>query len=637
MIIHELKAYFISVLCCLGFGVSKAQTNTLSVIGIPENLKENANSVIRNQEINIEIKSVTSLKIKKKKIVTVFNEQGLSNVDAYEHYDNAIKVISIQAIVLDAFGSEIKKIKQKDFIDRSVADGFSIFNDDRVLELDYTPTSYPFTVIFESETINSNTAFIPSWNPIDDFYESVEKSSIHITYPSDLGFKYKEKNMEGRGIEKNMTPETISFEAKNLAAEKKEEYATSFLKNVPRVIFGLDRFSLEGVEGRATSWKEFGQWMSYLIKGTDELPIETQNKVKELTSLETDPIKKAKIIYEFVQNKTRYVSIQLGIGGWKPMLAKDVDRLGYGDCKALTNYTKALLKSVGIDSYYAIIYGGEKQDIDPDFVSMQGNHAVLALPDHDSMVFLECTSQTKPFGFEGDFTDDRLALLLLPSGGELHKTKKFIDEDNSQQTTAKFSIGEDGIVKGEAVIESKGLQYDNVYAVKTLSDEKIKEYYSSKFRNINNLQIAKYKLTDRKDAVFFKEELEVVIPDYVKKMGTDFVLIPNLLNSNSSIPQRYRSRKHAFEVTMGFYDVDQVEITVPQQMKSIVTPQNVELKTKFGEYTITFELLNPTTIKYTRKLLLKQGVYEKELYEEFRSFREQIAKNDNSKIILKNG
>jgi hypothetical protein len=55
-----------------------------------------------------------------------------------------------------------------------------------------------------------------------------------------------------------------------------------------------------------------------------------------------EPIMKAKLIYDYVQQKSRYVSIQVGIGGWKPMDASDVDRLGYGDCKGLTNYTKAL-------------------------------------------------------------------------------------------------------------------------------------------------------------------------------------------------------------------------------------------------------------------------------------------------------
>jgi hypothetical protein len=59
----------------------------------------------------------------------------------------------------------------------------------------------------------------------------------------------------------------------------------------------------------------------------------------------------------------------------------DVDRLGYGDCKGLTNYTKALLEAVDVPSYNTILYGDSyKKDIESDFVSMQGNHMILAIP-----------------------------------------------------------------------------------------------------------------------------------------------------------------------------------------------------------------------------------------------------------------
>lgn len=633
--LREKKLLFWVVLI-LNFGVSHAQINYLTTTTIPENLKENANSIIRNQDVLIEIKSINTFRIKKKKIITVFNEQGIRNIDANENYSKTTKVLSIQATVYDAYGKEIKKIKQKDFLDSSVADGFSIFNDDRILAFQYTPINYPFTVVYESEVVSGNTAFIPSWTPIDDYYESVEKSSITLSYVPELGFKFKTMNFEGRSIEKKSEANSVSFEAKNLPAEKKEEYATIFLKNVPHVLFGLNSFSLEGVVGKADTWKDFGLWMNTLLQGTDELSLETQNKIKDIVGAENDPIQKARKVYQFVQDKTRYVSVQLGIGGWKPMLAKDVDRLGYGDCKALTNYTKALLKVVGVEAYYSVIFAGEKQNIDPDFVSMQGNHAVLAIPYQGKMLFLECTSQTKPFGFEGDFTDDRLALLLFPSGGELHRTQKYIDQDNSQYTKAQFEIQADGHVKGKATIASKGIQYDNIYAIKTLSDDKIKGYYASKFENLNNFKLEKYKLTDQKEMIQFNEEIELTIPDYVKKMGTDLVFVPNVLNISSTIPQRYRNRLHAFEIKSGYYDVDEVEITLPENAKSVVKPNDVEIKTKYGEYSISFVMIDAKKIKYIRKLLLHQGVYEKSLYEEFRSFREQITKYDNSKIIFKN-
>ena len=93
--------------------------------------------------------------------------------------------------------------------------------------------------------------------------------------------------------------------------------------------------------------------------------------------------------------------------------------MGYGDCKALTNYTRVLLKTVGIESYYTVVYGDRRiENFEQDFVSMQGNHIILAIPSNDNYIYLECTSQTSPFGYNADFTDDRYALIVKPEGGK---------------------------------------------------------------------------------------------------------------------------------------------------------------------------------------------------------------------------
>lgn len=318
------KNYFLILMFLIFFGNCFSQNIEYTILNIPAELKENANSIVRNQEILVQIKSISNMIIKTHKVVTVFNENGLRNIDATEHYNKTLNVNSIEAIVYNSLGKEIKKIRRKDFSDYSVAGDAADISDTRVLSLNYTPTEYPFTIVYKSEIQTSNTAFIPKWYPVDDFNESVQKSLFIINYPKDLGFKYKEVDFGDKKIVKDQQENQLEYRIENFLAERHEDYAP-FQKT--HVLFGLDKFTLEGVEGNAKTWKDFGLWMNEkLLKGTIEIPSETKVKIKSLVGNETDPIKKARLIYKYVQDKTRYVSIQLGIGGWKPMLAKDVDR-----------------------------------------------------------------------------------------------------------------------------------------------------------------------------------------------------------------------------------------------------------------------------------------------------------------------
>ena len=57
--------------------------------------------------------SSSEMSIAKKCIITVLNKEGNDNVNAYVHYDDNIKIKSLQALAFDALGKEIKKDKEK--------------------------------------------------------------------------------------------------------------------------------------------------------------------------------------------------------------------------------------------------------------------------------------------------------------------------------------------------------------------------------------------------------------------------------------------------------------------------------------------------------------------------------------------
>ncbi len=633
----KINKYPIILLLFIIFS-SYAQNNLFNVLNIPENLKKDANSVIRKNEVLISMNSENSLTIKSQQIITVLNKLGDRAAQITLYYDKRRTVKNVVAYIFDAFGKEVKKVKKSDFTDGSVSDGFSLFSDDRYLHYKYIPISYPYTIQYISEIKSSNTAQIEGWYAIDYYNQSVMDSKYTFEYPLDVTIQKTENNFEGYPIEITNKPGKITYQVKNIPAIKYEPNSPSFLEIIPNMKLGVNKFSLEGVDGVATNWKEFGKWYyDNLIQNTQGLSENTKQKMKALTLGVTDPIEKAKIIYNYVQNKVRYVSIQVGIGGFKPMLASEVDNLGYGDCKALTNYTCALLNAVGVKAYPTLIYGDEDENrsIDKKVASPQGNHMILNLPINNKNIWLECTSQKTPFGEIASFTDDRDALVITPQGGEIKHTKIYKAKDNLQFTKGNLTFDENGKLNAELAIYSTGSQYIN--HLKRYDGDSPKELeilFKRYFSNINNIHFTKSTIKNNKEKAVFEEYLSFNAADYATIINNQMLIVINAFNKNTYVPKRLRNRKLPLKISKSYTDIDSVTVKLPPNFKIDYLPQKVEIKNNFGMYMINFKKVDETHYLYSRKLEIIKGQFPKEMYDKYRKFRKQIRKYDNSKIIL---
>ena len=221
-------------------------------MAISDSLKINANAVVRLSQLEINITSQKSMTFKSIQVTTVLNELGLRSLNLAEYYNKNRKVNKIEATAYDAYGKVQKVYKRKDFKDQSAVDGATLFSDTRYLYLDYTPISYPFTMVLETETETSNTAFIPSWSPMDGYFASTEYTSLKITYKPELNLKRKEVNFFNKyPIQKVQTESSISYFAKDLLAKKREEMSPDLDEIFPIVYFSLEKFELENIDGSA--------------------------------------------------------------------------------------------------------------------------------------------------------------------------------------------------------------------------------------------------------------------------------------------------------------------------------------------------------------------------------------------------
>jgi len=212
--------------------------------------------------------------------------------------------------------------------------------------------------------------------------------------------------------------------------------------------------------------------------------------------------------------------------------------------------------------------------------------------------------------------------------------RSFLEKENSQTIQGNYSISENGDLIGSLSISSKGSQYDNNFGNERLSKEEKDNHYKKNFSNINNLKLQKTSFKNNVETIDFKEDIELSAEGYATKSANRLMFVLNAFNLNSSTPKRYRTRENPFQVNRGFYDSDEVKIILPEGYEIEAMPQDTEMKNKFGEYTTQIVKENENTLLYKRVLLIKDGFYESQEYDDYRLFREQVAKNDNAKIVL---
>ncbi len=625
------------VFCCQ---LSFTQDLNYSSLLIDKDLTVNANAIVRQDEMTVKLASVKKMSIHLKRIVTVLNKHGNKHTHTSVGYNNSLKVEKVEAFIYDALGNEIGKIKEKEFKDISAVDGGTLYTDSRILYMDYTPVQYPYTVVFSYEVSTENTANIPSWYFLDGFLISTQKSTYKVEYSSpDLKPQIKEKNLEGIKVKRIESQNSIAYEASNINAIKEESLSPSFSKIAPKLMVRAENFHYEGYEASLIKdWKELGNWMNdNLLKNRSELPEVTKLKVRSLVQGVADPLEKAKIIYNYIQNNTRYISVQVGIGGIQPISAIEVDRVQYGDCKELSNYTKALLEVVGVPSYYTHVESGtNKVDFEEDFADLaQGDHVILAIPYKEKYYWIDCTSQVHPFGFVGDFTDDRQVLVITSEGGELTYTPSYLNDDNYQKTTARYSLNEAGGIAGTISILTKGIQYDNRFFLEAEIPEKIDVHYKNYWGHINNLKLRNYKFKNNREEISFKEELNLEAQNYATKSGDRILFAPNAFNQNSYVPNRYRTRKLPFEIQRGFLDEDEFVISLPEGYEVEAIPEKAGIENEFGAYKMSVtKSETDSTLTYRRGFLIKEGAHASGKYESYRAFRKEVARMDNAQIVI---
>jgi len=615
-------------------------------------LRQNAHAVVRAYDEVVVVKSASQLVHRVHQVVTVLDEASSDDYGVLKvGYDVLNHISYLRGAVYDAQGQLLHQLRPAEVHDQGLgSEAGSLMTDNRLRYADLRQPATPYTVEFDYEVVSENTLFYPDWQPQSAENVALEGATLQVTTPTALPLRYQEQLLPAGAASAPVvagTQTTYRWQLPAAPAVEEEPLSPSLETLLPAVHLAPTTFEVQGYAGAMDSWQTMGLWNYKLGEGRDVLPPALTAKMAQLMVTSPDPRERARKVYEFLQGSTRYVSIQLGLGGWQTAPASSVATGGYGDCKALSNYTRALLKAAGLPAYVALVgAGADHRDVRASFPSSQFNHVILCMPlaGHGATpadtVWLECTSQTDAFGYMGNFTGNRHALLLTPEGGRLVATPRYGAQANSQLRRTDLWLDATGGAKATVRTRRLGLAQDTYAQLLQSADADEQKKYVS-----NRLRLSHFTLTSLRLAAAPTKTL----PGVVETMGLELasvgtaagrriLLAPNLLGRLSPLPAQVGPRQTPLALPAPGFFQDTVRLHVPTGFRVENLPPPTQLATAYGTYSSACTALPDGTLQYVRQLETRRPAGGATLpaarYSDYQDFRRKVSQADNAQVVL---
>ncbi|MEM9836041.1 MAG: DUF3857 domain-containing protein [Bacteroidota bacterium] len=606
----------------------------LSITNIPAELLEGAESVVRYHHTDYEVHSDRSATVKITKAVTLLSSEADENeIDVY--YNDNIKISQFKATIYDAFGVKIRDAKKSEINDAMVIGNGQFYVDSRVKTVTLEHSTYPFTVVYEYSAKQSDFGLIwfPDFTP-RTYNQSCQRAIYHASVPSGNTLLYDLFDLPEPTVSNADGTNTYHWELSNQAAIRYEPYGPARGQALPNAKIQLSTFKVDDYQGTFSSWQDFGAFINTLREDRIQLPPALKQEVQTVIAGAATPMEKIDALYRFMQERVRYVGVQLGIGGWQPFSAEYVERNRYGDCKALSNYMGALLAEVDIESFPVLVYSGDPYYVVKEqFPTSAFNHMILYVPSED--MYLECTSSYNPTGYLGEGTHNRQVLHITPQGGQLAKTPALAPSEHGHLRRQDITITADG--KATLAIKTNfyGASQETLRGLyHYLTPEKQKEWLHEK-DYLPDLSGSKYDFKVASDKPQAAIVYQTEIPRYARKMGKRLFVPLNRYYAQDYIPKAMTERNMPIHFDQSRFYVDTINLTLPDnyQLESKGKP-NIDIEHEVGEYHAQLKV-EGNAVTWTRTLKLVPAELPATAYEEFRDFFTQVSKADRRQLVLK--
>lgn len=588
------------------------------------------------QEHHTELRVIAAGKAEWKETETrlILNKGGMEASKQVYSYDAFQKIKSITVTIYTSAGKEIKTYKLKDFKDISAQDGFTLYSDNRVKFLNIAQYAPPIVVKTSIEKQLDGLLFYPTWLPANEFEVGVQGASFHFECPIALKPTFYTNNLPepDTSISKGIFSadwHLIDFEP--ITYEKLMPNPIDYL---PELVVEPRDFEIDGNVGNMDTWQSFGNWINELYEPRMALPKELKAYIDAHIKPINNPYQRAKAVFEFLQSRYRYVSIQFGMGSWQPISADDVYQTGYGDCKALSNYTVSMLRYAGIEAYYLLVRAGMRARTLEDNPTARFNHVIACALIAGDTIWMECTSNTLPFGYLGSFTGCRKALLIKENSSHLVATPCSEAEMHISLRKSNISLSDDKGTLISGNMHLLGLYFDEYEHNISLNTHDLKKEFYQEFNPIwsVNFEQIDFEITDSlPPTARFTFSGQVL--NYEKYLGKR--LMAPVFPYQNEIPniQSDSTRIYPIELKSTFRQTDSLYFQCPENYKIATLFDDISVSTPIGSYLLSASATKNGVLIY-REVQLKKGIFPADFIKHFSILHKTQTKGDATKIIF---
>lgn len=526
-------------------------------------------------------------------------------------------------------GTIVRKLKPKDAVEKSDIASYSLYEDRMVYEFDLRHNVYPYVVRYEYTQKSSNYIQLCNWTPMHHPHLKTEKATLTIQVPSTKKVNAYVEQIGEAAITTNADESTIYTWQGNYSPMAKELYSVNRYNTVPKVIATTPDF-FYGINGNLSSWANLGEWYSKLSQGLDIITTEEKAIVDRLKASSSSTNELVDKLYKHLQTSKRYINVSTDIGGMKPHPANYVCTNGYGDCKALSNYMKAILAYAGINSNLVLVYADEKPlDLPAAFPMMMFNHAILCVPNQGDTIWLECTSSINPTGYLGDGTQNRYVLLVDGPNSKLVRTPKLTPQQCL--VSRNCHIAKNGNTNYN--ITFNGPSFEVVGGIDNGVSQHWHEYV------LDHYLMPSF---DAKEWRFIKPTTDtpqislVITGNWGQQSEAQSDVQSYLLSiPQMNIPQLPKNPNRLTPICFP-YPTMVVDTTVIETPNGFTKLANAESKTIVGDvasYSKTMSI-NGNAITIIRQLSIPEGTYPPSSYQDIATHFQAIKKADKERLIL---